>query len=171
MRYSLMILAAAMLMAARVVLAQSADTESLKGRQAPDFTLKTLTGQTVKLSEQKGKVVLIDMWASWCPPCRMSLPHVQAISANRQLADQGLVVWAIDSGEDSADVEKFTQGNKYTFVVPMDKGEVGREYLVQGIPTTVIVGRDGAIKAVFMGFAPEVAGEIDRAVKSALAEK
>lgn len=171
MRYFLVIVAVVVLVAASISFAQGVDTDSLKGKQAPDFTLKTLTGETVKLSEQKGKVVLVDMWATWCPPCRKSLPHIQEISANKELAGQGLVVWAVNFNEEPADVEKFTKENKYTFVVPMDKGEVGKSYLVQGIPTTVIVGRDGTIKAVFIGFGPDSAGEIDKAVKSALAEK
>ncbi len=171
MRYLLLIVAAAILVAAGISFVQGTDTESLKGKQAPDFTLKALTGETVKLSEQKGKVVLVDMWATWCPPCRKSLPHIQQISANKELAGQGLVVWAVNFSEKPADVENFTKENKYTFVVPMDKGEVERSYLVQGVPTAVIVGRDGTIKSVFIGFAPDSPSEIDKAIKSALAEK
>jgi thiol-disulfide isomerase/thioredoxin len=166
-----MVLAAVVFMAARMTFAQGADTESLKGKQAPDFTLKTLTGETVKLSDQKGKVVLVDMWATWCPPCRKSLPHIQEISANKDLAEKGLVVWAVNFSEETPEVQKFVKDNKYTFVVPMDKGEVGKNYLVQGIPTTVIVGKDGNIKEEFIGFAPATAAQIDAAVKSALAEK
>ena len=136
------------------------------------MTLKTLDGKDVKLSGQKGNVVLLDLWATWCPPCRKSLPHVQELSADKALAQKGLVVWAVNSQEPAATAEKFLKENKYTFTVPMDaEGKVGKAYLVTGIPTTVIVGRDGTIKDVFIGFGPNSGKAIDAAVAKALAEK
>src|SRR5450432_626785 len=73
------------------------DTTSLQGKQAPDFTLQTLDGKSVTLSAQKGSVVMIDMWATWCGPCRASLPHVQKISQDKALASRGLKVWAVNA--------------------------------------------------------------------------
>jgi thiol-disulfide isomerase/thioredoxin len=153
-------------------MAQDRDTSSLKGRPAPEISLQTIDGKSVKLSDQKGKVVLVDMWATWCPPCRKSLPHVQELSANKDLAGRGLVVWAVNSQEGRPIVEKFLKEGNYTFTVPMDTdGRIGETYLVQGIPTTVIVGRDGAVKEVFIGFGPDSAKEVDAAVEKALAGK
>ena len=74
-------------------------TMSLQGKAAPDFTLKTLDGKEVKLSDQKGSVVMMDFWATWCPPCRKSLPHVQEMSADKELAAKGLKVWAVNAHE------------------------------------------------------------------------
>jgi len=146
-------------------------TMALQGKAAPDFTLKTLDGKEVKLSDQKGSVVLMDFWATWCPPCRKSLPHVQEMSADKELAAKGLKVWAVNAHEQADKVSNFTKENNYSFQVPMDaEGATMKDYKVQGIPTTVIVGRDGNVKKVFIGYGEESAKQIDKAVKEALAE-
>ena len=150
----------------------ASDTESLKGQPAPAIALKTLDGKDLVLADMKGKVVLIDTWATWCPPCRESLPHVQKVSTDKALADKGLVVWAIDAQESPADVLKFLQDNKYTFSVLMDtKGAVLKSYFISGIPNTIIVGRDGIVKDTFVGYGGEkTAQQIDDALAKALAE-
>ena len=123
------------------------------GKAAPDFTLKTLDGKKAKLSDMKGKVVLVDFWATWCPPCRKSLPHVQEMSQDKAMADNGLVVWAVNAHEDKAKVEPFMKQNKFTFNVPMDaQGAAMQKYHVSGIPTTIVVGRDGKVKKAFVGY-------------------
>lgn len=147
------------------------DTTSLEGKAAPDFSLTTLDGKGVKLSDLKGKVVVLDFWATWCPPCRKSLPHLQKVSADKALADKGLVVWAVNAREAKEKVQKYMDDNKLTFTVPMDPGKTMGEYKVQGIPTTVIVGRDGNIKNVFVGFGDGSEKPIDDAVDAALAQK
>lgn len=172
MRKTLPVLAALVLAIGSAALAQEKDTSALKSQKAPDFSLKTLDGKTVRLSDQKGKVVVLDMWATWCPPCRKSLPHLQSLSAKTDLAEKGLVVWAIDQQESSEKVSKFVTAGKYTFTVLLDSdGAVGKAYLVQGIPTTVIVGRDGTVQEVFIGYDDEVAKPMDEAVEKALAAK
>ncbi len=144
---------------------------SLEGKVAPDFSLKTIDDKPVKLSEMKGSVVVIDFWATWCPPCRKSLPHLQKVSADKAMADQGLVVWAVNAREAKDKVQQFLTDNKYTFIVPMDaEGAAMKDYLVRGIPTTVIVGRDGTVKKVFVGFGEGSEGPMDEAVAAALKE-
>jgi len=144
----------------------------LQGKPAPAIALKTLDGQAQSLADQKGKVVLIDMWATWCPPCRASLPHVQAAATDASLAKKGLVVWAVNDKETQQVVEKFMQSNHYTFPVLMDtQGDVLKAYKVIGIPTTIIVGRDGVVKETFVGFGGDAtAKQIDAAIEKALAE-
>lgn len=146
------------------------DPTSLVGKPAPDFTLKTLDDQEVKLSALKGSVVVVDFWATWCPPCRKSLPHLQAISVNEELAKKGLKVFAVNARETKDKIEPFMKENKYSFSVPMDTtGETMKAYLVRGIPTTVIVGHDGVIKNVFVGFGgDESAKQLDQAIEAAL---
>jgi len=147
------------------------DTATLTGKPAPDFSLPTLDKKDVKLSEQKGKVVMLDFWATWCPPCRASLPHVQKLASDEALAKKGLVVWVVNDKEDEPTVTKFMKENNYTFTVPMDKpADVLKKYLVRGIPTTVIIGRDGTIRNVFIGYGAPTAKQIDQAVEKALAE-
>ncbi len=151
--------------------ADDADTSTLEGKPAPDFSCKTLDGKDFQLSALKGDVVMIDYWATWCPPCRASLPHVNDISKDADYKSKGLKVFAVNSKEETAKVQKFVDDNKFTFTVPLDvAGEFGKKYLVQGIPTTVIVGRDGSIKKVFIGYGPGMEEPVKKAIESALAE-
>jgi peroxiredoxin len=160
----------AVLAAAAVANGQAADTSSLMGKPAPGFTLKTTAGQTVKLSDLRGKVVVLDFWATWCPPCRASLPHVQALSTDQARVSKGLVVLAINEQEAAGTIDAFMKRNKFTFTVPMDgDGAVSNSYLVEGIPTTVVIGPHGNVREVAVGFGPDSAAVIEAAVDKALA--
>jgi len=146
------------------------DTTALKDKPAPDISLKTTDDKDFKLSELKGDVVLLDFWATWCPPCRKSLPHLDKIATDKSLADKGLKVFAVNSQETKAEATNFAAKNSYTFTMPLDaKGDAGKSYLIVGIPTTVIVGRDGVIKDVFIGFGGEESEkQLDAAIEKAL---
>ena len=114
---------------------------------------------------------MIDMWATWCGPCRASLPHVQKISQDKALASRGLKVWAVNAKEEKQTAEKFVNQNNFTFTVPLDSaGQAMTDYKVTGIPTTVIVGRDGKIKNVFIGYGPGSDKQIEDALEAALKE-
>src|SRR3954451_4215409 len=76
------------------------DTTTLMGKPAPEFSLATLDKHEVKLADAKGKVVMLDFWATWCPPCRASLPHVQKLATDEALHKKGLVVWVVNDKED-----------------------------------------------------------------------
>jgi peroxiredoxin len=159
------------LAAAGVGAGYAAETDSLKGKPAPDFTLKTNAGATVKLSALRGKVVVVDFWATWCPPCRKSLPHIQKLSADQARIGKGLTVLAVNEQEPADKIDGFMKDKQFTFTVPMDSdGAVGNGYLVTGIPTTVVVGRDGVIRDVFIGFGEDSEAAVDAAVDKALAE-
>jgi thiol-disulfide isomerase/thioredoxin len=148
-----------------------ADPDALEGKPAPAVSVKTIDGKAVKLSDMKGKVVVMDFWATWCPPCRKSLPHVQEISANKALADKGLVVWAVNAHEQPAVVKKFLAENKFTFTVPMGTAQAMQQYQISGIPTTIVVGRDGNVAKAFVGFGEGSGKALDEAIEAALAKK
>ena len=172
MRKTMSAVAACILAIGSLAVAQEKDTTALNSRKAPDFSLNTPDGKALRLSDQKGKVVLLDLWATWCPPCRKSLPHLQSMSVNKDLADKGLVVWAVNQQETPEVVREFVRTNSYSFTVLMDAdGKMGQSYLVRGIPTTVIVGRDGTVSSVFIGFGDGSAKQLDDAVEKALAQK
>lgn len=152
-----------------------AGPKTFEGKPAPDFALQTLAGQPFKLADQKGKVVLVDLWATWCGPCVKSLPHIQELSANKELTDKGLVVVASNVGEDKDTVQKFIDAKKFTLTVLLDaESTLPKSLGVTGIPTTLIIGRDGVVKKVFVGNAPAIGDQpstqdqIHRAIEEAL---
>jgi thiol-disulfide isomerase/thioredoxin len=147
--------------------AQEREQSPLVGKPAPDFSLATLDGGEVKLSSQNGNVVVLDFWATWCPPCREAMPHLQKLSADKRLAEKGLRIYAVNLREKPQAVQKFMDANNYTFTVPMDAtGAVAQQYQVKAIPTTVIVGRDGKVTTVFIGLPGDEA--LDAAINAAL---
>jgi peroxiredoxin/outer membrane lipoprotein-sorting protein len=122
---------------------------------APDFSLPDLAGETVKLSDLRGKVVVMDFWATWCGPCRVSLPYIQKL--HDDLKGQGVVVLGIDLGEDAKTVLGFAEKNKMTFRVLLDEEDkISSLYRVSAIPHTVVVDQKGQVVKVHTGF---VAGQ------------
>ncbi len=120
------------------------------GNLAPDFSLKGLDGQTVKMSELRGKPVMVNFWATWCPPCREEMPDLQ--KAYQKYRGEGMVFLGIDMQEDPETVRKFVQQNGYdwTFVVDSD-AQVARTYQASAIPTSYFVDRNGIIRDTQIG--------------------
>jgi len=111
-----------------------------------DFTLKTLKNKEVTLSELRGKIVLVNFWATWCPPCRAEMGDLDVLQ--RYFGSQGLVVLSI-TDEDGFKVAQFIGGNKYAPDVVLDPGgKVHRAFHITGIPRTFLFGRDGKLLAV-----------------------
>ncbi len=120
------------------------------GRLAPDFILTDLEGNTVTLSDFRGKVVFINFWATWCPPCRAEMPEIEAI--HQEYKGQDVVVIGVDLMETEDEVRQFVQrgGYSWTFVIDTT-GEVGRNYGVTAIPTSFFLDKDGVIQAISIG--------------------
>jgi len=130
---------------------RSPEHEALEGQPATDFTLETLAdSKPVKLSELKGRVVVLDFWATWCGPCRRWLPIVA--QAHRDYAAKGLSVFAVNEREDDAKVQAYLDQQKLDLPVLMDRsGTVGSIYRASSIPLTVVVGRDGNVLRIMVG--------------------
>lgn len=147
----------------------AANATSLVGKAAPDFSLPSLDGSVVSLLQLKGKVVVLDFWATWCPPCRKSLPHLQHVSQDLKLKNKDLRVVAVDLKETRAKVQEFMNRNGYGFLVALDSdGAISEAYLVHGIPTTVIIDRAGVIRNVFVGFGDSSEKLLDSAIDEQL---
>jgi peroxiredoxin len=117
-------------------------------RQKADFTLTDLHGNRWHLRELKGKVVLVNFWATWCPPCRKEMPDLQALYDKYQ--EQGFVVLSI-SDEEPAKVQPFITERKITYPVLLDPGrKVNEEFQVEGIPKTFVYDREGKLVAQSM---------------------
>lgn len=122
------------------------------GFLAPNFTAKALDGQTVKLSDLRGKVVLVNIWASWCPPCRAEMPAIE--HTYQAYKNQGFMVLAVDSTvqDTVANAQAFVNENQLSFPILMDEtGEITRLYRVQSLPTSFFIGPDGVIREVIVG--------------------
>jgi len=130
---------------------RSPEHEALEGQPATDFTLETLAGsKPVKLSELKGRVVVLDFWATWCGPCRRWLPIVE--QASRDYASKGLAVFAVNERETDSKVRSYLDQQKLDLPVLMDRsGTVGSIYRASSIPLTVVVGKDGFVLRVMVG--------------------
>jgi len=114
-------------------------------REHPEFTLKDLSGKTWTFAELRGKVVLVNFWATWCPPCRKEMPDLETLY--RRFGSQGLVVLGI-SDEEAAKVEPFIRERKVSFPVLLDPGrKVNEMFVVEGIPKTFVYDREGKLVA------------------------
>lgn len=122
------------------------------GFQAPDFELQTLTGETVTLASLRGKPVIINLWASWCPPCQAEMPSFQHVYEDYH--DKGVVILAINLTlqDREEDVRQFVLKNHLSFPVLLDSdGDVERQYSTHALPTTYFVSADGIIRERVIG--------------------
>lgn len=121
----------------------------LVGKPAPAFTLKAMDGKLLASKSLKGNVVFIDFWATWCPPCRATLPETDQL--HKKYASQGLKVLAI-SDEDVPTIASYLKKQKFTFPSYRDpKNDVATAFNVEGIPTFVVIGRDGVVIDLIIG--------------------
>ncbi|MDR2484194.1 MAG: TlpA family protein disulfide reductase [Treponema sp.] len=112
--------------------------------QSIDFSLPLLDGGALTLSSLKGKVVLLNFWATWCPPCRQEMPSMEALY--RRFKDMGLAFLAVDIQESNRQVGGFMKDFGLTFPVALDaSGSISNKYGIRGIPTTFVIDRDGGI--------------------------
>lgn len=117
------------------------------GEPAPDFTLEDLEGNKVSLKDYEGeKIVLLNFWASWCPPCRAEMPDLDKLYKENK--DDDFIVLAVNVGETEKTAKIFIEENGYSFPVLLDKTqEVGITYNTFSIPTSVMVDKEGKIRA------------------------
>ena len=143
--------AAVVPVAAALPPAQASSLLQAVGMQIPkeeiastDFTLDSLDGRKVSLSSYRGKLVFLNFWATWCPPCRSEMSAMEALY--KKLESRGFVIIAVDLAEEARVVSEYVKKNKLTFPVLLDTtGEVGGTYSAQSIPTTYIIDREGRI--------------------------
>lgn len=154
--------------AARTGAAAGDEQHPLQGKKAPDFALPDLDGQVVGLPDLKDTVIVLDFWASWCGPCREGLPHLQKLQA--ELGPKGANFFAVNVSEPRDKAAEFMQQNKLDLRVLLDeKGEVSKAYGVSGIPQTVVIGKDGVIRKILVGFDPaSTERQLRQAVSKAL---
>jgi len=121
-----------------------------KAANPHNFTLPLLSGENATLSSFRGKVVILNFWATWCPPCRAEMPSMEILY--KRYKDQGLEILAVDIGENANTVRQFIQKNNYSFPVLLDTTkQTSAIYGVEAIPTTYIIDRNGKIIGRIIG--------------------
>lgn len=124
------------------------------GQYAPDFTLKTLEGKKVKLSNYRGKKVILNFWATWCPPCKEEIPHMEKYykSLNKKDNVEILAVNLTSSDKSKEYIKEFAKSYDITYPILLDKeGEQQKQYEIVTIPTTFFINESGQIKQKAVG--------------------
>ncbi|MFC2043407.1 TlpA disulfide reductase family protein [Chloroflexota bacterium] len=123
-----------------------------KGFLAPDFSLSTYEGEIITLSDLRGQPVLINLWTSWCPPCKAEMPALERVY--QDFKDDGLEILAVNSTnqDNAADAIGFVQDLGLTFTVLFDNnGNVSKQYRLQALPTSIFINREGVIREIVIG--------------------
>jgi len=149
-----------MLLLSATITTSSASVEI--NQQAPDFTLTSIYGTSVTLSNYRGRVILLDFWATWCGPCREEIPELSQLYSTYK--DQGLEIISIDLQEKPSDVRAFAKQNGMVWTVVVDlNGTVADEYGIEYIPTLVLIDTKGKISCMHIGLTEEsvLASEVE----------
>lgn len=128
-------------------------TDKLEGKTAPAFSMKTTDGKTLNNANLKGKVVLLDFWATWCGPCKAASPTMQKL--HKQYAAKGLVVVGVDVMEDGNAKQlasAYKAEHKYTYTFTYDNDALANKWGVKGIPQFVLIDRKGVVKETWFGW-------------------
>ena len=118
---------------------------------APDFNLPLLSGENRSLSSYRGRVIMLNFWATWCPPCVQEMPSMENLY--RRFKDQGLEILAVNVGENQSTVQNFINRYRFTYPIPMDRNSrISRQYGLRYFPTTYIIDRSGQVISMTVGF-------------------
>ena len=152
-----------------VLVASFAWAETVSG-PAPAFALQSNSGQQVSLAALKGKVVMVNFWATWCVPCRQEMPHLQALY--ERYNSLGFELLAVNVEKNNSDgARKWLQETPVTFPVLFDpENQVTKLYKVQTMPSTVIIGRDGTMRFMHNGYKPGYENDYQTQVRALLRE-
>ncbi len=148
--------------------AEPASVHPLVNKPAPAFDLDTVDGAKFNLASQKGKIVVLDFWATWCGPCTMALPILSEVTSS--LKDKDVVFLAVNIQETPEQIKTFLDKKNLKVSVGLDsEGKVSELYQVRGIPQTVIVGKDGNVAEVHVGFSPDLKESLTKELNDILA--
>ncbi len=144
----------------------SQSTAQSAGEPAPDLKLQTLDGQTVSLKDLQGKVVILNFFTTWCPPCKAEMPLLQQV--HDEWSKKGAILFEVDEGEDATTVSRFIKANRYTMPVLLDPdGSTGARWGVAAYPTTFFIDSKSFIRNRVVGAFANKA-QIDDNIKKAM---
>lgn len=152
-----------------VVLFASAAWAGMAEAPAPDFTLKSASGENLRLSELRGEVVMINFWASWCGPCRQEMPILSEL--HDKYKSMGFTVLGVNVEENSAEARKLLKEMPVSFPVLFDnESTVSKQYDVVAMPSTVLVDRNGNMRYLHKGYKPGLENTYVEQVRSLIRE-
>jgi peroxiredoxin len=136
---------------------------------APDFTLRTLDGQKLRLGEQRGRVVLVNFWATWCGPCRQEMPHLNKLY--EKYKSSGFVLLGVNVDDDTRQAAGVADklGVKFPVLPDADK-RVSRQYDLSAMPSTVLIDRDGKVRYLHRGYQSGYEDTYDKQIRELLKE-
>lgn len=138
-------------------------------KKAPDFTVKSLSGKNIKLSELRGHVVVINFWATWCTPCKKELPFFNQLYGKYK--SLGLEILGVNIDKKSSEAEGMSSALGLTFPVLLDPdGKVSGLYRIRSMPTTYLVAKDGTVRHIHWGFGPSEPDRYETEIRSLLKE-
>lgn len=155
-----------------MVLAAAASVEAAPrvGQPAPAFKVVTTAGQPVTLDSFRGHVLVVDFFATWCQPCRQSIPHL--VEMNRKYGKQGLQILGLSADEDGERVVKAFAGEfKVNYPLALAGETVTADFGVRSVPVMFIIDKSGKVAEVFRGFSYETGRSLEQLIKRLLAEK
>jgi thiol-disulfide isomerase/thioredoxin len=137
---------------------------------APDFTLNTLDNQEITLSKLKGKVVLLDFWATWCGPCRESIPHLIHLYKTYRESGFEIIGISLDKGDPQV-VRNFAKSLEIPYPIVIGPEKVMRDYKVTKIPTSFLIDKEGKIRESMIGFNSAIAQQMTAKLSDLTSEK
>jgi peroxiredoxin len=156
----------ALLLAVSTTLAHGAPQ---KGQPAPEFKVVTTAGKQLSLSSLKGQVVVLDFFATWCPPCRDSIPHLMDLS--RRYGKQGLQVVGMSMDEDGEEVVRdFVADKRVTYPVALIGQEIATSYAIRSVPMMYVISKKGLVAERIMGYNETIGHNLEQLIKKLLAE-
>jgi peroxiredoxin len=142
------------------------EQEAPQVREKGDFTLRDVSGGQVTLSALRGKVVLMEFWATWCPPCRKSIPELKELHNNLKGEDFALLAIAVKDKESK--VRRFISKHEIPYTVLIDDKGVADEFKAYSIPSTVILDREGKVVLNHRGYAPGMFKDVEEEIRKHL---
>lgn len=136
---------------------------------APDFTLRTMDGPNLRLGEQRGQVVMLNFWATWCGPCKQEMPHLNRLYDKYR--DAGFVLLGVNVDDDPKNAAAAAKQLGIRFPVLLDQAKaVSRMYDLNAMPTTVVIDRDGRVRHVHQGYRNGVEAQYDSQIRALVTE-
>jgi len=156
---------------ALTLLAMAAPAQAVVTTQsaAPDFTLKTAEGRNLRLQEQRGQVVMVNFWASWCGPCKQEMPHLNRLFGKYQASGFTLLGVNVDDDPRQATAVAARMGLKFPVLLDADKAVVKR-YDMGSMPATVLIDRDGRVRYLHRGYREGMEASYEQQIRELVKE-